>query len=225
MDEMERGMILLRPTPVTAPSRGLWALLRTLADLDGDAARAEVGASGLTVYWIIRGFVGHADAVALGRQGDRAGADAAFAAADADLAPSPWYRHYCRRLVAEAAIADGWGEPVAWLRDALAFFDDDWPRVATACRSLLHLAGAPVPRKRDPGLDVPPALRSLGVTRREMDVLALVVEGRSTRDIATRLYLSPKTVERHVANLAAKAGVDGRAQLIAFAAGLTPDTA
>ena len=34
-----------------------------------------------------------------------------------------WYRHLGHRLVAEATIADGWGEPVAWLREALAFFE------------------------------------------------------------------------------------------------------
>jgi DNA-binding NarL/FixJ family response regulator len=61
-------------------------------------------------------------------------------------------------------------------------------------------------------------LATLGVTRRELDVLQLLADGRSTREIAERLYLSPKTVERHIANLAGKAGVAGRAQLVAFAA-------
>jgi DNA-binding CsgD family transcriptional regulator len=32
------------------------------------------------------------------------------------------------------------------------------------------------------------------------------------------LYLSPRTVERHVANLTLKVGVERRAQLVAFAA-------
>ena len=36
--------------------------------------------------------------------------------------------------------------------------------------------------------------------------------------LAGRLYLSPKTVERHIANLAAKTGVRGRSELLAFAA-------
>jgi DNA-binding CsgD family transcriptional regulator len=49
-------------------------------------------------------------------------------------------------------------------------------------------------------------------------VLTLLAEGLSTRDIAARLYLSPKTVERHIANLAAKVGVGGRSELISFAA-------
>jgi hypothetical protein len=33
-----------------------------------------------------------------------------------------WYRHYARRLAAEAALADGWGEPAPWLREAAAYF-------------------------------------------------------------------------------------------------------
>jgi DNA-binding NarL/FixJ family response regulator len=38
------------------------------------------------------------------------------------------------------------------------------------------------------------------------------------REIAERLYLSPRTVERHIANLTVKAGVRMRSELIAFAA-------
>jgi DNA-binding CsgD family transcriptional regulator len=48
--------------------------------------------------------------------------------------------------------------------------------------------------------------------------LAFLAEGHSTREIAARLYLSPKTVERHIANLAAKVGVGGRSELVAYAA-------
>ena len=55
------------------------------------------------------------------------------------------------------------------------------------------------------------------MTPREAEVLALLAEGRSTKEIAA-LYLSPKTVERHIANLAAKVGVEGRSELVAFAA-------
>jgi DNA-binding CsgD family transcriptional regulator len=49
-------------------------------------------------------------------------------------------------------------------------------------------------------------------------VLMLLAEGRSTKDIAARLYLSPKTVERHIANVAVKVGVQGRSEVVAFAA-------
>ena len=48
--------------------------------------------------------------------------------------------------------------------------------------------------------------------------MTLLADGRSTRDIAARLYLSPKTVERHIANLATKVGGGGRSELVSFAA-------
>ena len=49
-------------------------------------------------------------------------------------------------------------------------------------------------------------------------MLTLLAEGLPNREIAERLYLSPRTVERHIANLTVKAGVRRRSELIAFAA-------
>lgn len=220
---LETSMTFLRRLSTTAPvpTRGLWALMRTIEGPDGDRAREEIRASGVTVHFMIRGFVGLGDAVALGRAGRRADAEAAFAEGDADLAPTEWYRHLARRLIAEAAIADGWGEPPAWLREAMPFFEergDD--RIAAACRSLLRKAGAPVPRKRRGEAPVPAALRALGITQRETEVLSLLAEGLANKEIGARLYLSPRTVERHVANLTVKAGVKTRSELVAFAARL-----
>jgi DNA-binding NarL/FixJ family response regulator len=64
---------------------------------------------------------------------------------------------------------------------------------------------------RDPS--IPSTWTALGVTRREADVLALVVEGLSNRDIAERLYLSVRTVEKHVESLLRKTGTRTRTQL------------
>jgi DNA-binding NarL/FixJ family response regulator len=63
---------------------------------------------------------------------------------------------------------------------------------------------------------VPPALRSRGITSREADVAALVGEGLTNGQIAERLFLSRRTVETHVANLLAKTGAAGRAELGAW---------
>jgi DNA-binding CsgD family transcriptional regulator len=141
------------------------------------------------------------------------------AAGDEQFAGFGWHRSLGRRHLAEAALADGWGTPVEWLRQALAFFEehDDDP-LASACRSLLRRAGAPVPRRRSGSDAIPEELRARGVTGRELEVLRLLGEGRSNREIGERLYLSPRTVERHVANLSAKVGVERRAELVAFAA-------
>jgi DNA-binding CsgD family transcriptional regulator len=168
-------------------------------------------------------FMGHAylhyaQAVAAGRAGNSDEAGALVAEGDRVLGDHEWLRQLGRRLVAEAALADHWGDPVAWLREALGFFDQRGDeRIASACRSLLRKAGAPVPRRRGEE-GAPTTLRALGITAREMEVLRLLTEGLSNKELAARLYLSPRTVERHIANLAAKAGVQRRAQLVAFAA-------
>jgi DNA-binding NarL/FixJ family response regulator len=74
-------------------------------------------------------------------------------------------------------------------------------------------AGAPVPRRGRGASAVPSALRALGVTSREVDVLKLVASGLSTPEIGARLYLSPRTVERHVGSLFARTGLHDRAAL------------
>lgn len=49
------------------------------------------------------------------------------------------------------------------------------------------------------------------LTRRELDVAELVAEGHTNRAIAERLYLSPRTVESHVARILQKTGLRSRA--------------
>jgi DNA-binding NarL/FixJ family response regulator len=55
------------------------------------------------------------------------------------------------------------------------------------------------------------------LTEREQEVLRLLVAGQSNREIGERLFVSPATAARHVANIYAKLGVDSRAKAIAFA--------
>jgi len=65
----------------------------------------------------------------------------------------------------------------------------------------------------------PPAdpVESFGLTRRERDVLRLVAAGRSNRQIAQELYISPKTASVHVSNILAKLEVSGRGEAAAMA--------
>jgi DNA-binding NarL/FixJ family response regulator len=56
-----------------------------------------------------------------------------------------------------------------------------------------------------------------GLSRREMDVLRLVVEGHSNPEIATSLFISPKTVRNHMTNILAKLGVESRTAAATFA--------
>jgi DNA-binding NarL/FixJ family response regulator len=75
----------------------------------------------------------------------------------------------------------------------------------------LRALGVPMQRHADAagGLDA--------LTDRERDVLALLVEARTNRQIAARLYISEKTVSVHVSNILAKLGVRSRAEAAALA--------
>ena len=63
--------------------------------------------------------------------------------------------------------------------------------------------------------DAPSPLDAL--TGRERDVLALMVEGRTNREIAAALYISEKTASVHVSHILAKLGVRSRVQAVAVA--------
>ena len=63
-----------------------------------------------------------------------------------------------------------------------------------------------------------PAERTLaGLTPREVEVLGLLVEGRSNRQIAEQLFISGKTASVHVSNILAKLGVHSRLEAAATA--------
>lgn len=55
------------------------------------------------------------------------------------------------------------------------------------------------------------------LTDREREVLQLIAEGHTSPQIAQRLYISPRTVDTHRANLMAKLGVSNQAELIRYA--------
>ena len=69
----------------------------------------------------------------------------------------------------------------------------------------------------------PPGI--LGLTAREIEVLRLVAAGRSNRDIAAELFISPKTAGVHVSNILAKLNATSRTEAAAIAhrAGLASD--
>ena len=210
-----------------SPSWGLHALL---AAVDGDPGaaqvREDVRRSGATTAPYNALLVGYAEAVAAGAAGRAEEAERVLAAAEHALPPDATGRpvevlqHLGRRLVAERALADAWGEPVVWLRAAAAVFDAPAPAVAAASRRLLRAAGERAPRRVVQPL--PEALRRTGVTVREHEVLLLVAEGATNAEVAARLHLSPRTVESHVARLLQKTGVARRTLLGGWFAAQVP---
>jgi DNA-binding CsgD family transcriptional regulator len=204
-----------------SPTFGEWTLTWTLEHTDGVDAQAQAPPAWAMVQPINRAFVNYAAAVILGRRG--LGVDAAEAVAQGDLilANAPWYLNMGRRLMAEAAIRDGWGDPARWLRDSEQFFErHGYQAVASACRSLLRTCGARLTTGRGHA-GVPEPFGALGVTEREMEVLAVLPEGLSNKQIAARLYVSRKTVEKHIASLMDKLEVRSRAQLAVMATAKT----
>jgi len=82
-----------------------------------------------------------------------------------------------------------------------------WP--SGSARLLLAVLIADVAGAAELGQSRAPALD--GLTAREREILTMVVSGSSNRDIATALFISPKTVSVHVSALLRRLGVSGSA--------------
>jgi DNA-binding CsgD family transcriptional regulator len=195
-------MSLLRDIAAPPASfRAIWPLLLAAAgDTRLPAAIAEIDASGVTVNRLNLGYLQFARAALVGHT-DPEAARALAAEGDANLQHGPFWQQLGRRLVAEAAHDGGWADPSIWAAPAATWWTANGEQaIATACR---RLAGS-APRW---------AFAELGVTRRESEVLALVHEGLANKEIAERLYLSPRTVEKHVESLLRKTAARSRTQL------------
>lgn len=58
------------------------------------------------------------------------------------------------------------------------------------------------------------AARTYDLTRREEEILALLLQGRTRSEIARELFVSGDTVKTHIRNLYRKTGVAGKDQLV-----------
>jgi DNA-binding CsgD family transcriptional regulator len=223
-DALDRSLAGIREFPGGAfPFPGLWALVRTVLDEGGEEARAEVRALPFDTP-ISRRLLGAADAVTAGRAGDPQAAAGLFEIADAALAQYEgcFRQSLMRLLVAPSSWRSGWGDPAQWLRQALATFDAaGLAPLAAACRGALRDIGEVVPRtartRGTQSTPVPPVLAAMAITGREVEVLARLAAGRSNRSIGEELFLSVRTVEKHVERILMKTGVS-RAGLAALAA-------
>ncbi len=123
--------------------------------------------------------------------------------------------------VVEGAVPVGTGEQVAIpvgggggrpAPDRAFEAGADWgPASASPGADRLGLASA------FSGPPEPPPGDTFGLSRREREVLALLAQGRTNREIGDRLFISQKTVGVHVGNILAKLGVSGRVEAAAVA--------
>jgi len=161
---------------------------------------------------------------------ERVDSQKAFAHALEDFAPDVVLSGCCRTHFDATAALDVWRT----LRPAVPFIlvaDELDEGALVRC---LRAGAADVVLKRRPthlvsaveaALEVRRPLRAL--SRRQVQVLRFISQGRSTREIARQLALSPKTVETHRANLMSRLGVHHVAGLVRYAVrvGLSdPDT-
>jgi DNA-binding CsgD family transcriptional regulator len=104
---------------------------------------------------------------------------------------------------------------VALLRNSLgeAEFDTAWAEGAalSAEEALAYAQRGRGERKR-------PASGWESLTPTEQDVVRLVQDGLSNAEVATRLFISPRTVQTHLTHVYAKLGLASRVQLVAEAA-------
>ena len=218
--ELDDCIALLRDLPAAppAPVWGEWVVQRTVRDPGDAAPRAELRESDVLVQPVNRAALAYADAVAAAheRRGDPA---ALLADGDRLLAPYPFLRYRLRIGLVPRAADGRLGDTPGLLREAHAWLQAHHEiRMARLCEAHLRRLGLPVPRPGRYAEAVPPRLRALGVTGRELQVLRLVAQGLGNVEIATRLQLSRRTVETHVSSLLLKTGARSREGL----AGLAP---
>lgn len=130
---------------------------------------------------------------------------------DGDLPDQAHYDLACdlvRRQLGDQGLADG---VAAGRETPLAH------TVAVATELLLTVGSSAAPESDapTPGQRDSPDLH--GLTERELDVLALLVEGYSDRAIAEALFISWRTVQKHVANICGKFGVNSRTAAVTAA--------
>ena len=187
-------------------------------------------------------LLAHADvALALGDLAAAARTSAELATI-ADRYPTPGFAAWARHVRGAVAVAEGHAsDAMPDLTAALTAYDRlDAPYQAASVRLLVAQAydllgeteaaqaerSAAVARFERLGARLQlrlldeagsTARRPAGLTAREVEVLGRVAEGGSTRQIAAELFLSEKTVSRHLANIYLKLGVSSRTAAAAWA--------
>jgi ATP/maltotriose-dependent transcriptional regulator MalT len=99
-----------------------------------------------------------------------------------------------------------------------ALGDEDAARLELeAAQRVFRRLGAAPDLNRVERLLAPAAPARSGLTRRELEVIALIASGRTNRTIAEELAISERTVDRHVSNILTKLGLPSRTAATAYA--------
>jgi two-component system, NarL family, response regulator LiaR len=85
----------------------------------------------------------------------------------------------------------------------------------TATRERIVVKEVPVPA-RAPFVPDERKREDLGITRRELEILELIAQGMSNREIAGKLYVSENTVKTHSSRVLDKLGAKRRTQAVQF---------
>ena len=183
-------------------------------------APAEVGGRRCGVFGAI---IAKAEAaVLLARDAAPRAARVAIAgAADADRGRAPLWAGRCRTLAGEALAACGRVEEARGeLRRAAAELEarGAWGYRDDALRALRRLGERPRPTTRLAAGKGDGDGRLGALTPREREVAALVAGGRTNAQIAARLYLSERTVEKHVSSVLGKLGLSSRTGVVGLLA-------
>ena len=125
-------------------------------------------------------------------------------------------RHDRDAAIARAALGDDSFE-AAWATGKALPTD----QAVSEARAVLTLLAAPAPPDTSLSSTAASATGMTALTPREQEVLALMCAHLQDREIAERLFLSPRTVESHVSRILSKLGVSSRREAVAMAPRLT----
>lgn len=130
-----------------------------------------------------------------------------------DALAQPYEAAYARYRAAEAGVHGDREEAARWLVDAASAADAIGARPLRETIDLLaRRARIPLETERRAAPQ-----RAAGLTERELDVVRLLAAGRSNRQVAAELFISPKTVSVHVSNILTKLEVASRGEAAAAA--------
>jgi len=187
---------------------------RTAAELL-ERAHAAAAADGVAVARAVAAKLATAEAEGSRAAGRHDPAGWARAVGAWDELGCPWPAAYARWRQAEALLDQGAprDQAASLVRTAWAAaaalgarpLQAELESLAHRARITLGPAEAGEPEAPSPG-------EELGLTPREREVLGLVADGRSNRQIADELFISAKTASVHVSNILAKLGVANRAE-------------